>query len=184
MSHRQPPLICSSPAFRSARLAQIELGRLVLLRAGSDCAAGLGVRTDAVSARAELTEGVLRLSPAVRFERRALDDGLIELEIDYLIEPDFLELASRPALSGDLLIAAGQSAVGVYVAQVWPDSAGVLELHSGLIRPAPPPRAGMQIALGWRLLEQARRERVLFDRPLPPAAPLERLRRVHGEDCD
>ena len=59
MYQPQVPLVQLSPAFRTARLAEIELGHLILLRAGAGGGAGLGMRADALSARGDLSEGLL-----------------------------------------------------------------------------------------------------------------------------
>jgi hypothetical protein len=71
----EPPvaLIPTSPVFKTQRLGEVELGRLVLLRdsANAGGGAGIGLRVEALSARGELSEGVLRLSGGpTRFERR------------------------------------------------------------------------------------------------------------------
>src|SRR5579863_1658765 len=107
MYQPQVPLIAMSPGFRSAQLAEIELGRLVLLRAAADIAAapGIGLRADALSAQGDLSVGVLRLRPT-RFERCALDEAVIAIDLDYLLEPDLASAVARAPRSGDLLVAA------------------------------------------------------------------------------
>ena len=96
MYQPQVPLIAMSPGFRAVQLAEVELGRLVLLRPAADiaAAAGIGLRADALSAQGDLTVGVLRLRPT-RFERCALDDAVIAIDIDYLLEADLASAVAR-----------------------------------------------------------------------------------------
>jgi hypothetical protein len=179
----QVPLIQSSPAFRTARLAEIELGNLVLLREG----AGVGVRADTLSARGELTEGVLRLSPgAVRFERCALDAVLVALDISYLVEADLTSLALRAPDSGDLIVAPNRPPAGLYVTGLFGGTPGLLDLASAIIRPYVAARSSAQLALNWQLVEREQRTRVLFAHQGEVAEPArqERPRRLFGEDSD
>ena len=187
MYQPQVPLISMSPGFRSAQLAEIELGRLVLLRPAGDIgsAPGLGLRADALSAQGDLTVGVLRLRPT-RFERCALDDALIAVELDYLLEADLASAVARAPSSGDLVVAARRpAAAGLYVAQLWGSAGGLLDMASAVIRPfGAAPQASAQVVLGWRLVEREQRTRTLFE--CMPAEPYvqELPRRVHAEDCD
>jgi len=183
MYQPQVPLIQSSPAFRTARLAEIELGRLVLLRE----AAGVGVRADALSARGDLSEGVLRLSPgAVRFERCALDAVLVAIDIDYLVEADLTSLAARSPDSGDLIVAANRPPAGLFVTGLFGGTPGLLDLATAVIRPYVSARSSLQVALRWTLVEREQRTRVLLAHESDPAEPAlrELPRRVFGEDSD
>jgi len=181
------PRIPLSPAFRAAQLAEIELGRLLLLRATSDGTAGpsLALRADALSAQGELTAGALRLRP-LRFERLAPEESVIAVEVDYLLEPDLASMSARLPASGDLLLAARRpGAAGLYVAAVFAGNGGLLDTACATIRPfGAAPRAGAQVALNWRLLERSGRARVLFERCAPEPQLQELPRRVHAEDCD
>jgi hypothetical protein len=179
----QVPLIASSPEFRTARLAQIELGSLVLLRD----AAGIGVRADVLSARGELTAGVLRLSPGmVRFEHCALDAVLVAMDISYLVEADLTSIAARAPESGDLIIAPNRSPAGLCVTGPFGDTPGLLDLASAIIRPYVAARGAPQVACSWRLVERDQRTRVLLSHeaedtePARPAA----TRRAYREDSD
>src|SRR5579863_6256961 len=159
MYQPQVPLMQSSPAFRTARLAEVELGTLVLLREAS----GVGVRADALSARGELTEGVLRLSPgAVRFERGALDAVLVAMDVSYLIEADLADLGPRAPDSGDLMVAPNRPPAGLYVTGLFGGTPGLLDLATAVIRPYVLARASPAVALNWRLVERDERARVLF----------------------
>jgi|HubBroStandDraft_6_1064221.scaffolds.fasta_scaffold245858_2 hypothetical protein len=183
MYQPQVPLIASSPEFRTARLAQIELGSLVLLRD----AAGIGVRADALSAHGDLTEGVLRLSPGmVRFERCALDAVLVAMGISYLVEADLTSIAARAPESGDLIIAPNRSPAGLCVTGLFGDTPGLLDLASAIIRPYGAARTSLQVACRWKLVEREQRTRVLLaheeeDAQPVPSAP---ARRTYGEDSD
>ncbi len=173
----------SSPAFRSARLAEIELGTLILLRDP----AGLGVRADALSGRADLSEGVLRLAPGMaRFERCALDAVLVAIDLAYLVEADLTSLAARAPQSGDLIIAANRPPAGLYVTGLFGGTPGLLELGSALIRPFVSTRSAPQVTCGWKLVEREQRTRVLFTHEGESAEPAyqELPRRVYGEDSD
>ena len=181
------PLISMNPGFRTAQLAEIELGRLVLLRAAADIAAapGIGLRADALSAQGDLTVGVLRLRPT-RFERCALDDAVIAIDLDYLLEADLASAVARAPSSGDLVVAARRpAAAGIYLAQQWGSAGGLLDIASAVIRPfGAAPKTSAPVVLGWRLVEREQRTRTLFERM--PAEPYvqELPRRIHGEDCD
>ncbi len=193
MYQPQVPLIAMSPGFRAAQLGEIELGRLVLLRPAADIGAapGIGLRADALSAQGDLTVGVLRLRPT-RFERCALDDAMITIDLDYLLEPDLASAVARAPRSGDLVVAARRpAAAGIYVAPLWGSAGGLLDIASAVIRPfGAAPKTAAQVVLGWRLVEREQRTRTLFERVAAeqrvPAEPYvqELPRRVHGEDCD
>ncbi|HUL18925.1 MAG TPA: hypothetical protein VLV29_06605 [Steroidobacteraceae bacterium] len=180
------PLIPMSPGFRTAQLAEIELGRLVMLRAAADLAAtpGLGLRADALSAQGDLTVGVLRLRPT-RFERCALDDAVIAIDLEYLLEADLESAVARAPGSGDLVVAARRpAAAGIYVAQLWGSAGGLLDIASAVIRPFTSAKAAAQVVLGWRLVEREQRTRTLFERPSAEPYLQDLPRRVHGEDDD
>jgi hypothetical protein len=187
MYQPQVPLVSMSPGLRTAQLAEIELGRLVLLRPAADIAAapGIGVRADALSAQGDLSVGVLRLRPT-RFERCALDDAMLAIDLDYLLEPDLASAVARVPASGDLVVAARRpAAAGIYVAQLWGSAGGLLDLASAVIRPfGAAPKASAQVVLGWRLVEREQRTRTLFERTAAEPYLHELPRRVHGEDCD
>ena len=185
MYQPQVPLVQLSPAFRTARLAEIELGRLILLRAGVGGGAGLGIRADALSARGDITEGLLRLSggPA-RFERYALDDVLVAIDIEYVLEADLTSVAARTPVSGDLIVAPNRPAAGVFIANPWSGSDGLLDLASALIRPYVAARSAPQTALSWKLTEREQRTRVLLARETPEALAPQLPRRAFGEDSD
>jgi hypothetical protein len=183
MYQPQVPLIASSPEFRTARLAQIELGSLVLLRD----AVGIGVRADALSARGELTEGVLRLSPGmVRFERCALDTVLVAMDISYLVEADLTSIAARAPDSGDLIIAANRSPAGLCVTGLFGDTTGLLDLASAIIRPYVGARNAPQVACSWKLVEREQRARVLLTHEGEDAQAVRPAltRRAYREDSD
>jgi hypothetical protein len=183
MYQPQVPLIPSSPAFRTARLAQIELGSLVLLREG----AGIGIRADALSARGDLSEGVLRLKPgAVRFERCALDTVLVAMDLSYLVEADLTSLAARVPDSGDLIVAANRPPAGLCVTGLFDGTPGLLDFGSAVIRPYVAARSSLQLAFSWTLAEREQRSRVLFTHEGDAAEPArkEPPRRVYGEDGD
>src|SRR5450631_994724 len=91
MYQPQTPLIETSPRFRSRRLAEIELGQLILLGDAPDApgSPALGIRGDALSRRGEIIEGLFRLAGgSVVFERHALDESLAALEIEYDLQAD------------------------------------------------------------------------------------------------
>ena len=171
MSAARPPLIELRPRCRALRLAEVELGRLVLLDAPA--AAGLlAIRADALSGQAELSEGVLRLDPAQpRFEPRRLDDPLLALELEYLIEPDLASARVRPPRAGDLLLSRAHTAAGLWLRAPW--GGALFELASATLRPFSAEATGMpRLALHWRLLERGT-GRVLFTHgaPHPGAEP-------------
>jgi len=186
MFEPQVPLIALSPAVRSARLAEIELGRLLVLRATNSAAAGLGVRADALSARAELSAGVLRLSGGpVRFEALALETMLAALEIEYLLEADLPGLAMRAPASGDLIVTSGRPAAGLFVSRPGDEGAAALfDPATATLRPYLTPRVATQLALGWRLVERAQRTRVLLEYRAPEPYARELPHRAYGEDGD
>ena len=186
MFEPQAPLIALSPAVRSARLAEIELGRLLVLRATNSAAAGLGVRADALSARAELSAGVLRLSGGpVRFEALALETMLAALEIEYLLEADLPGLAMRAPASGDLIVTSGRPAAGLFVSRPGDEGAAALfDPATATLRPYLTPRVATQLALGWRLVERAQRTRVLLEYRAPEPYARELPHRAYGEDGD
>ena len=131
------------------------------------------MRVEALSARGELSEGVLRLSGgSPRFERRALNDTLIALEIDYVLEADLGSAAVRAPSSGDLLVAASRPAAAVYVASLWQGAGGLLDIASAIIRPFTAPASPAHVVLAWKLVERDHRARTLFEHaaPEPPLA--------------
>jgi hypothetical protein len=156
----QIPLIETSPGFKARRLGEVELGRLVLLRE-SAAGHGIGLRADALSARGDLAEGVLRLSGgAVRFERHRLEDTVMALEIAFVLEADPVNAAARSPRSGDLIVSAGRTATGMFVAHLWDSADGLLDTASAVIRPYG--AQGETTVLPWRLVERDNRARVLF----------------------
>jgi len=174
----RPPLIELQPRCRTQRLAQIELGRLMLLDAPRG-AGLLAIRADALSAQGELTEGVLRLDPAQpRFERRRLDDPLLSIDLEYLIEADLASARVRAPASGDLVLSRGAAAAGLWLAA--PFGGALLDLATALLRPYAADSAGPpRLALHWHLVERAAHRRILFSHggvagePAPPRAPPE-----------
>jgi hypothetical protein len=186
------PLVPMTPVFRAASLAAIELGRLVLLHGatGFKGRPGLGLRADALSAQGDLSEGVLRLGVAPRFERRALDETLIAIDIDYLLEADLRSAVPGPPASGDLLVAAQRpAAAGLYVADLWRGAAGLLDMASAIIRPYATSSATAPVVLGWRLVERQHRGRLIYEhgaREQGASEPArdEPPRRAYGEECD
>jgi len=183
------PLIQVSPTFRTQRLAEVELGRLIQLHPTSGGAgAGLAVRADALSAQGDLSEGLVRLSGGpVRFERRRLDEQVTALLIDYVLETDLLTPALRSPEPGDLLVLSGRPAAGLYLGNVWPGTAALMDMASAVLRPFAAARSVLQLAYGWRLVDRDHRERVLLEHaaaePEPEEAPETPLRR-REEDCD
>jgi hypothetical protein len=187
----QIPLIDTSPGFRARRLGEVELGRLVLLR---DAAAGhgIGLRADALSARGDLAEGVLRLSGrAARFERHGLEETVMALEIAFVLEADPVNAAARSPRSGDLIVASGRTATGLFVAHLWDSADGLLDTASAVIRPYG--AQGATTVLPWRLVERDNRTRVLFSHGSPSAPEPDeneryleepRPRRTFVEDSD
>jgi hypothetical protein len=187
----EPPtaLIPTSPVFKTQRLGEIELGRLVLLCDSSGTAGGaaLGLRVEALSARGDLSEGVLRLGGGPpRFERRALADTLIALVIDYVLEADLASAAVRDDLSsGDLVVAPNRPVASMYVASLWQGSAGLLDLASAIIRPFSAPASPAHVVFAWKLVDRDHPTRTLFEH-VDAEPPLARRlpRRISGEDCD
>jgi hypothetical protein len=179
------PLVPMSPAFHAAQLAELELGRLMLLRPGGDGATrpSLGMRVDALSAQGDLLTGVVRLQP-MRFERCALDESVAALELDYVLEADLTSLVARTPAPGDLLVAARRPAAAVFLASVWGSAAGLLDVNSATIRPFGAAPRVPQVALGWRLVERVQRSRILFEHLTAEPYLQELPRRVQGEDCD
>src|ERR1700722_4119473 len=183
MYQPQVPLIASSPSFRTARLAEIELGSLVLLRERT----GVGIRADSLSARGDRSEGVRRLSPGmVRFERCALDAVLVAMQVAYLLEPDLASVTSRAPDSGDLIVAPNRPPAGLFVTALFDGTAGLLDLGTAIIRPYVTTRSSLQVAFGWRLVEREQRSRVLFAHEGELAEPVRREapRRAYSEDSD
>lgn len=175
MYQPQIPLIEMSPGFKARRLGEVELGRLVLLR-GPAADIGVGLRADTLSARGDLTEGVLRLSGApVRFERIGLEDSVIAIEIEFVLEADPASASARAPRSGDLIVSASRTATGLMVANLWGAGAGVLDLASAVIRPYAGTHEVTHTVLSWRLVERENRTRVLLDHSAPrePEARLE-----------
>lgn len=187
----QIPLIETSPGFKVRRLGEVELGRLVLLR-DSVAGHGIGLRADALSARGDLAEGVLRLSGATtRFERHRLEDTVMALEIAFVLEADPVNATARSPRSGDLIVAASHTATGLFVAHLWNSVDGLLDTASAVIRPYSAP--GEPTVLPWRLVERDNRTRVLFSHGSPVVPePHEkeryleepRPRRAFAEDSD
>jgi hypothetical protein len=161
------PLIQMLPGLKAKRLGEIELGRLVLLGNSADgtATAGIAMRADALSRAGDITEGVVRLGgDAPRFERHALDDTLVAIEVEYLLEPDFASATARPAHSGDLVVSLASGAVGIVIAGPW-QGFGVLAVETALARPFAPARPGTgQVMAAWRLVEREARSRLLFTR--------------------
>ncbi len=186
----EPPtaLIPTSPLFKTQRLGEIELGRLVLLREANDAAggAGLGLRVEALSARGDLSEGVLRLGAGPpRFERRALEDTLIALDIDYVLEADLASAAVRALISGDLVVAPNRPAAGVYIGSLWQGAGGLLDIASAIIRPFTAPASPAHLVLAWKLVEREHRTRTLFEHvQIEPPLMHRPSRKMSGEDCD
>lgn len=185
----QPPvaLIPTSPVFRTQRLGEVELGRLVLLRDSADAAGGpgIGLRAETLSARGDLSEGVLRLSGGpIRFERRGLDDTLVAIDIDYVLEADLGSAAVRALSCGDLVVTPHRPAAAVYVASLWQGAGGLLDIASAIIRPFTAPASPAHVALAWKLVERDHRTRTLFEHVAPEPLARNLPRRMSGEDCD
>jgi hypothetical protein len=164
-------LIASSPALRSRRLAEVELGGLLLLGEPRDGrgGAGLAIRADALSRAGDVTEGAVRLAGgAPRFESYALDASVIALEVGYLLEPDLQSAAVHPPEPGDLLAAAGGATVsGIVIAGAWREPYSLLDLATAMVRPLSP-GAAVRLSLSWQLVEARERSRILF-RHVPAA---------------
>ncbi|MBS0577836.1 MAG: hypothetical protein JSR36_01085 [Proteobacteria bacterium] len=187
MYQPQTPLIATSPRFRNRRLAEIELGQLVLLAEGNDATGGasLGIRGDALSRRGEIIEGVFRLSStSVVFERHALDEGLAALEIEYELQVDLTGPMSQARRPGDLLVRLPGAHTSLVVTGPW-DGLGLLDLGSAVARAygEEPPHT-RSIALSWRLVDRQDRSHVLFRRAPPERAPEPPLKRPLDEDSD
>lgn len=160
-------LIEMSPGFRSRRLSEIELGRLVLLGNARDGTAGaaIGIRADALSRTGDVTEGVVRLGARhIRFERHDLDQTVMAVEVEYLLEPYLAGAAVRPVAAGDLIVSPTNGAVGVLVAGPW-QGLGLLEVASALARPfTDTGTRGPPVCLAWQLVDREERRRILFTR--------------------
>lgn len=163
MHRAQTHLIEMIPGFKTRRLSEIELGRLVLLGDSRDATAGIGIRADALSRGGDITEGVVRLSGGrVRFEPHELDQNVIAVDIDYLLEPDLASAAARSPEAGDLVVSPAGGAVGVLVAGPW-QGFGLLDIASAVARPfaIEPAR---HVSLTWQLVHREERRRILFIR--------------------
>jgi hypothetical protein len=188
MYQPQTPLIETSPRFRNRRLAEIELGQLILLGdAGEEPGgAGLGIRADALSRRGEIMEGLFRLGGhSVIFERHGLEANLTALEIEYDLQADLAGPMSPSRQPGDLLVRLPGGLTSLVVAGPWDGKPGLLDLASAIARPytEDPPHT-RSVALSWRLVDRHDRSRVLFRRA-PPDRSMEPLpKRPRGEDCD
>jgi hypothetical protein len=162
------PLIQLLPGLKAKRLGEIELGRLVLLGNSADgtATAGIAMRADALSRAGDITEGVVRLSgDAPRFERHALDDTLVAIEVEYLLEPDLASATARLAHSGDLMVSPASGAVGVVIAGPW-QGFGLLSVETAVARPfAQAKPENVQVLPAWRLVERGARSKILFTRP-------------------
>ncbi len=188
MYQPQTPLIETSPRFRNRRLAEIELGQLVLLDDDADARAGasLGIRGDALSRRGEIIEGIFRLSGhSVLFEQHPLEESLTALEIEYDLQADLAGPVSRARQSGDLLVRLPGAHTSLVVAGPWEGRPGLLDLASAIARPftEDPPRT-RSLALSWRLVDRQDRGRVLFQRRAPDRAIESPIKRPQGEDSD
>lgn len=189
MSTYQPrvPLIQMLPGLKAKRLGEIELGRLVLLGNSADgsATAGIAVRADALSRAGDITEGVVRLGgQAPRFERHALDDTLIAVEVEYLLEPDLASATARPAHGGDLVISPASGAVGVVIAGPW-QGFGLMAVETAVARPFTQAKpGGAQVLPAWRLVEREARSRILFTREVrePPRDLLPRDAGAYPDD--
>jgi hypothetical protein len=165
MYRPETALIEMIPGFKTRRLSEIELGRLVLLGNPRDAAAsaGIGMRADSLSRGGDITEGVIRLACGrVRFERHELDQSLVAIDIEYLLEPDLGSAAVRSPAAGDLIVAPAGGAMGVLVAGPW-HGLGLLDIASAVTRPfADPGRHGLPVCLAWQLVHREERRRILF----------------------
>jgi hypothetical protein len=188
MYQPQTPLIETSPRFISRRLAEIELGQLILLDDDADGpgGAGLGIRGDALSRRGEIIEGLFRLSPgAVVFERHALDANLTALEIQYDLQADLAGPMSHSPQPGDLVVRLPGAHTSLVVEGPWDGRPGLLDLASAIARAfaADTPRT-RAVALSWRLVDRQDRSRVLFQRAAPERAEPAPAKRPRAEDSD
>jgi hypothetical protein len=165
MYRPETALIEMIPGFKTRRLSEIELGRLVLLGNSRDAtaSAGIGMRADSLSRGGDITEGVIRLgSGRVRFERHELDQSVVAIDIEYLLEADLASAAVRAPAAGDLMVAPAGGALGVLVAGPW-HGLGLLDIASAVTRPLPDPdRHGLPVCLGWQLVQREERRRILF----------------------
>lgn len=188
MYQPQTPLIETSPRFRSRRLAEIELGQLILL--GDDVAgpasAALGIRGDVLSRRGEIIEGLFRLTgQSVVFERHALDENLAALEIEYDLQADLAGPLSQRPQPGDLLVRLPGAHTSLVVAGPWDGRSGLLDLASAVARAftEDPPHT-RSVALSWRLVDRQDRSRVLFQRSASERTEPAPVKRPRGEDSD
>ncbi|HEY1492575.1 MAG TPA: hypothetical protein VGF35_08085 [Steroidobacteraceae bacterium] len=188
MYQPQTPMIATSPRFRSRRLAEIELGQLILLGEDEEApgSLGLGIRGDALSRRGEIMEGCFRLSGgSVVFEHHGLDTNLAALEIEYELQADLAGAVSQVPEPGDLLVQLPSAHPSLVVAGPWGGSPGLLDLGSAIARAftEDAPR-GRSLALSWRLVDRADRSRVLFTRSRAERAQAAPAKRPRGEDSD
>lgn len=188
MYQPQTPLIATSPRFRSRRLAEIELGQLILLGEDAEVpgSAGLGIRGDALSRRGEIIEGLFRLSgDGVVFERHALDENLTALEIEYELQADLAGSVSQVPQPGDLVVRLPGAQAALVVEGPWDGRPGMLDLASAIARPLPADAPRVRaVALSWRLVDRADRSRVLFGRAAAERAPPAPVKRPRDEDSD
>jgi hypothetical protein len=184
MYRPETALIEMIPGFKTRRLSEIELGRLVLLGNSRDATAGagIGMRADSLSRGGDITEGVVRLgSGRVRFERHELDQSLVAIDIEYLLEPDLGSAAVRSPEAGDLIVAPSGGALGVLVAGPW-HGLGLLDIASAVTRPfADPGRHGLPVCLAWQLVHREERRRILFTHHNTRQGHSEELPRYAGE---
>ena len=177
MYRPEAQLIEISPGFKTRRLSEVELGRLVLLGNARDTtgSAGIGIRADSLSRGGDITEGVIRLGCGrVRFERHQLDQSVVAIDIEYLLEPDLASAAVRSPAAGDLIVAPAGGAMGVLVAGPW-HGLGLLDIVSAVTRPfADPGRHALPVCLAWQLVHREERRRILFTH--------DRRRERHAED--
>jgi hypothetical protein len=163
------PLIQMLPGLKAKRLGEIELGRLVLPGNAADgtATAGIAIRADALSRAGDITEGVVRLGGgAPRFERHALNDTLVAIEVEYLLEPDLASATMRPVQTGDLVVSPAGAGVGVVITGPW-QGFGLLDLASAVVRPLAHAKPdGVRVMLAWRLVERDARSKILFARPV------------------
>ncbi len=188
MYQPQTPLIETSPRFRSRRLAEIELGGLILLDDDADGPgdAGLGIRGDVLTRGGEIMEGLFRLTGAgVVFERHALDENLTALEIEYDLQADLAGTMSHSPKPGDLVVRLPGAHSALVVEGPWGGRPGLLDLASAMARAftadAPRTRA---VALSWRLVDRQDRSRVLFQRAATERVEPAPAKRARVEDSD
>jgi hypothetical protein len=188
MYQPQTPLIETSPRFKSRRLAEIELGQLILLGDAADApgTAALGIRGDVLSRRGEIIEGLFRLNGhSVVFERHGLEESLAALEIEYELQADLAGSMSQLRQPGDLLVRLPGAHTSLVVGGPWDGRPGLLDLASAVARAftADPPQT-RSVALSWRLVDRQDRSRVLFQRTAPERAEPAPFKRPRGEDSD